>query len=96
MTLRPLGSHLIVKGTSAEEVSKSGIIIPDTVEKERSERGEVVAVGPGKLLENGTRASMEVKIGDKVVFKKYAPDEVEIEKQKYLVISIDDVMAVIE
>ena len=96
MNMRPLGGHLIVKGLSAEEVSKSGIIIPDTVNKERSERGEVVAVGPGKLMENGSRAPMDVKPGDNIVFKKYAPDEVKIDGKEYLVISIDDVIAVIE
>ena len=96
MNLRPLGDHLIVKASSKEETSSSGIIIPDTVDKERPERGEVIAVGPGKLLENGTRATMEMKAGDKVVFKKYAPDEVKMGKDEYLVIKADDVMAVIE
>ena len=96
MTLRPLGDHLIVKASSKEETSASGIIIPDTVDKERPERGEVIAVGPGKMLENGSRSAMEVKAGDKVVFKKYAPDEVKMGKDEYLVIKADDVMAVIE
>ncbi|TAK04013.1 co-chaperone GroES [Patescibacteria group bacterium] len=96
MNLRPLSDHLIVKASSKEETSASGIIIPDTVDKERPERGEVIAAGPGKLLENGSRAAMEVRAGDKVVFKKYAPDEVKVGKDEYLVIKADDVMAVIE
>jgi chaperonin GroES len=96
MKLRPLGDHLIVKALSAEETSASGIIIPDTIDKERPERGEVIAVGPGKILENGSRAAMEVKAGDKVVFKKYSPDEVKDGKDTLLVIKADDVMAVIE
>ena len=96
MKLRPLGDHLIVKALAAEEKSVSGIIIPDTVDKERPERGEVIAVGPGKILENGSRTAMDMKAGDKVVFKKYAPDEVKIGKDEFLVIKADDVMAVIE
>lgn len=96
MNLRPLGDHLIVKPSSKEETSLSGIIIPDTVDKERPERGEVMAVGPGRMLENGSRSAMDVKAGDKVVFKKYAPDEVKVGKDEYLVIKADDVMAVIE
>lgn len=96
MQLRPIGDHLIVKAISKEEVSASGIIIPDTVDKERPERGEVIAVGPGKTLENGSRSTMDVTVGNKVVFKKYAPDEVKIDGVDYLVIRMDDVVAVIE
>lgn len=96
MQLRPVGDHLIVKPLAKEEKSVSGIIIPDTVDKERPERGEVIAVGPGKMLENGQRSVAEVKVGDKVVFKKYAPDELKLDGVEYLVIKNDDVMAVIE
>ena len=94
--LKPLGDHLIVRGLNKEEVTASGIILPDTVDKERPERGEVVAIGPGKVLENGSRSVMDVVPGDKVVFKKYAPDEIKIDKEEYLVIRMDDVIAVIE
>lgn len=96
MQLRPVGDHLIVKPLAKEELSASGIIIPDTVDKERPERGEVIAVGPGRLLENGQRSVPEAKVGDKVVFKKYAPDEFKLDGVEYLVIKSDDVMAVIE
>ena len=96
MQLRPLGDHVIVKSLAAEEVSKSGIVLPATIDKERPERGEVIAVGPGKVLENGSRSSMDVTVGQKVVFKKYAPDEIKIDGKEYLVIGIDDVVAVIE
>lgn len=96
MNLKPLGDHVIVKSLSNEEVSKSGIVLPDTVDKDRPERGEVVAVGPGKVLENGSRGSMDVAAGQKVVFKKYAPDEIKIDGQEFLVIRMDDVVAVIE
>lgn len=96
MNLRPIGDHIIVKVASKEETSASGIIIPDTVDKERPEKGEVISVGPGKMLENGSLSQMSVKQGDEVVFKKYAPDEIEVEDEEYLVIRMDDVMAVIE
>lgn len=94
--LRPLGDRVIVKPAAKEEMTKAGIILPDTVDKERPEQGEVIAVGPGRALENGSRAAMSLKIGDKVVFKKYGPDEVKIDNQEFLVISESDVMAVIE
>jgi chaperonin GroES len=95
-TLRPIGDRLIVKAASKEEVTASGIILPDTVDKERPEQGEVIAAGPGKVLENGSVAPMHVKVGDKVVFKKYSPDEVKVNDEEYLVIAESDVLAVIE
>lgn len=94
--LKPLGDHVVVKPLSKEETSKSGIILPETVDKEKPEQGEVISAGPGKLMESGSRASMSVKVGDKVVFKKYSPDEVKIEKEEFLVISESDILAIIE
>lgn len=94
--LRPLGDHVIVKALSNDEITKAGILLPDTVNKEKPEKGEVIAIGPGKLLENGQRATPSVKVGDKVVFKKYSPDEVKVDGQEYLVISESDIMAVLE
>ncbi|MFZ6015720.1 MAG: co-chaperone GroES [Patescibacteria group bacterium] len=96
MNLRPLNDRLIVKALPKEEVTKSGIIIPDTVDKERPEQGEVIAVGPGKLKDDGTRAEMSVKAGDKIMFKKYAPDEIKIDNEEYLVLSEYDILAVVE
>ncbi|MBD3281788.1 co-chaperone GroES [Candidatus Uhrbacteria bacterium] len=96
MNLKPLNDRLIVKALPKEEVTKSGIIIPDTVDKERPEQGEVIAVGPGKLKDDGTRASMSVQAGEKVMFKKYAPDEVKIDDEEYLVLSEYDILAVVE
>jgi chaperonin GroES len=94
--LRPLGDRVIVKTAPKEEMTKTGIILPDTVDKERPEQGEVIAVGPGKRLESGSVAPMSVKVGDKVVFKKYSPEEVKIDDQEYLVISESDIMGIIE
>jgi chaperonin GroES len=96
MQLRPLSDKVIVKALPKEEMTKAGIILPETVDKERPEQGEVIAVGSGRLLDNGSRAAMSVKVGDKVVFKKYSPDEVKLDEVEYLVISESDVMAVIE
>lgn len=96
MKLRPLGDRIIVMPFAKEEMTKSGIILPDTVSKERPEQGEVVEVGPGRLLENGTRTTMSVKVGDKILFKKYSPDEFKIDDKEYLVLSESDVIAVLE
>lgn len=96
MKLRPLHDHVIVKAITEDEVTKSGIVLPDTVDKEKPEKGEVIAVGPGKLMENGQRAEMSVKVGDKVMFKKYSPDEVKVDEEEYLVIGEGDIMAILE
>lgn len=96
MNLRPLNDRLIVKAVAKEEKTKSGIVLPDTLNKERPEQGEVIAVGPGRLMENGNRSAMSVKVSDKILFKKYSPDEVKIDGIEYLVVSESDVMAVIE
>lgn len=96
MKLRPLNDHLIVKPSEGETKTASGIFIPDSAQKEQPERGEVIAVGEGKILKNGERSKMDINIGDNVVFKKYAPDTVEIDGEKFLVLRADDVLAVIE
>ncbi len=95
MKLRPLADRVVVKPIEKEEKTKSGILIPDTA-KEKPQKGEVVAVGPGKLLDNGQRAEMEVKVGDIVIFSKYAGTEVKIGDEKYLVLSERDILAVVE
>ncbi|MBU4347305.1 co-chaperone GroES [Patescibacteria group bacterium] len=96
MKLKPLHDHVIVKAIIEDEVTKSGIVLPDTVDKEKPEKGEVIAIGPGKLMENGQRALMSVKIGDKVMFKKYSPDEIKVDEEEYLVISEGDIIAILE
>lgn len=96
MNLKPVSDHIILKPVDKETVTSSGIIIPDTIEKEKPEQAEVLAVGPGKMLESGQRQSIEVAVGQKVMFKKWSPDEVEIDGQKYLIIKSDDVIAIVE
>jgi chaperonin GroES len=91
--LRPLGDRVIVKVLEAEEKTKGGIILPDTA-KDRPQEGEVVAVGSGRILENGERVPLEVKVGDRVVFSKYGGTEVKIDDEEYLIIRESDLLAV--
>ncbi|HRU39866.1 MAG TPA: co-chaperone GroES [Candidatus Goldiibacteriota bacterium] len=95
MKLRPLGDHVIVKPMEEEEVKKGGIIIPDTA-KEKPSRGEVIAVGPGKIMEDGKKKPMELKVGDKIIYQKYGGSEIKINDVEHLIMTEDDVLAVIE
>lgn len=92
--LKPLSDHIVVE-PMREERKKGGIILPDTVEKERSEKGKVIAVGPGKRDKDGKRAPIDVKKGDVVLFTKYSPNEVKVDGKEYLVIKEDDILAII-
>jgi chaperonin GroES len=94
--LRPLADRVIVESVEEDTVTKSGIVLPDTAEKEKPEKGKVVAVGPGKMLENGQRAAMSVKVGDVIIFKKYGPDEVKVDGKEILVLEESDIIAVVE
>jgi len=96
MKLKPLFNHVIIKAAVQEEVTKSGIVLPGTVDKERPEKGEVLAVGSGKILENGQLQAMSVKVGDQVIFKKYSPDEIKIDGEELLILSESDIVAIIE
>ncbi len=94
--IKPIHSNVIVKAVTEDEITKSGIVLPDTVDKEKPEKGEVIAIGPGKVLENGQRAQMSVQVGQKVIFKKYSPDEIKVDGEEYLVISDSDIIAILE
>jgi chaperonin GroES len=96
MKLKPLSNNVILKTIKAEETTKSGIVLPDTMDKEKPEKGEVIACGPGKVLDSGQLSSMNVKVGDKVIFKKYSPDEIKIDGEDYLVLNESDIVAIIE
>lgn len=96
MNIQPLSDRVVVKPLKEEEVTKSGIVLPDTVEKEKKTEGEVVAVGPGKMLENGTRAAMDVSVGQKVLFKSWGGDEVKVEGVEYKILSQDDILAILK
>jgi len=92
--VRPLGDRVLVKPIDEPERKKGGIIIPDTA-KEKPQQGEVIAVGTGRLLESGERAALEVKKGDKVLFRKYSGTEINIEDEKYLILGETDILATI-
>ena len=96
MKLVPLEDHVILEGLSEAETTKGGVYLPDTADKGKPEQGTIISVGPGKLMENGQRQAMSVKVGDIVLFKKYSPDEVKIGKEEFLIISESDVMALVE
>lgn len=93
--LKPLGDRIIVEAITAEEVTKGGIVLPDTA-KEKPQEGRVVAVGPGKLLDNGKTVPMEVKVGDRVVYSKYGGSEIKINGKEYVVLRQDDVLGIVE
>lgn len=93
--LNPLEDRVVVEAMEDSETTASGLIIPDTVSKEKPQKGKVVAVGPGRVDNNGKRIPMEVKIGDKVLFTKYGPSEVEVDGHELLVLNQSDVLAVI-
>jgi chaperonin GroES len=95
MKLQPLNDRIVVKRTEEEEVSKGGIIIPDSA-KEKPIQGKVLAVGTGKVLDDGSKSPLDVKKGDTVLFSKYAGSEVKIEGEELLIMREDDVLAVVE
>lgn len=95
MKIRPLQDRIIVKRIEEEEKSKGGIIIPDTA-KEKPMEGEVIAVGKGKILENGKKQPPEVKAGDRILFGKYAGTEVKIDGVEHLIMREEDVLGIIE
>jgi len=94
--LKPLGARVIVRPSSKEETTASGIVIPDTVKGEKPEEGEVIYVGPGNTRDDGSIIPLVLKKGDKVLFSKYAANEFKIDGEELLVIKEDDVLAVIE
>lgn len=95
MQVKPLGDRVLVQPIEESEATISGIILPDTVDKEKPEKGEIIAVGPGKY-EDGAVVPMSVKVGNKVLFKKYSPDEIKVGDKEYLILSESDILAVYE
>jgi chaperonin GroES len=96
MNIKPLSNHVFIEPIEEEKTTKSGIVIPETAEKEKPIKGRIIAVGPGKTNEKGEVVPMAVKVGDLVLFKKYGPDEIEIDGKTYLVGEEDDILAIIE
>jgi len=95
MKVRPLGDKILVQLLEAEEKTKGGIILPDTAKEEKAE-GKVISVGPGKTLESGKVQVLEVKKGDRVLFGKYAGDELEFDGKKHKILKEDEILAVVE
>ena len=95
MKIRPLQDRVIVKRVAEEETTKGGIIIPDTA-KEKPVEGKIVAVGSGKVLDTGERQPLEVKVGDKVLFGKYAGTDIKIDGEEHLIMKEDDIIAIVE
>jgi chaperonin GroES len=93
--LKPLGDRIVVKTITAEERTKGGIVLPDTA-KEKPQEGEVIAVGPGRILDNGQRLAPEVAVGDRVIYAKYGGTEVKLEDVEYLILRESDVLAKVE
>jgi chaperonin GroES len=94
MTLKPLGDRVIVKSIEQEERTVGGIVLPDTA-KDKPQQGEVIAVGSGKMLDNGERVALEVKPGDRVIYAKYGGTEVKVQGEEYLILRDSDILAIL-
>ena len=95
MNLKPLGDRIVVKVLEREEKTKGGLYLPDTA-KEKPTEGEVIATGSGKVLDNGQKLPIEVKVGDRIIFSKYAGTEVKLDGEDYVIFSERDVLAIVE
>jgi len=93
--LKPIGDRVVVRPKTAEEMTKSGIILPDTA-KERPQEGEVMAVGTGRVLEDGRVVPLEVKVGDRVLFSKYGGTEFKLGNEEYIILREDDILAILQ
>ena len=94
MAVKPLGDKILVKRLEAQEVTKGGIVLPDSA-KEKPKEGKVVEVGPGKVMDDGNRSAMQIKKNDRILFTSYAGTEIKVDNQEYLIMSEDDVLAII-
>ena len=93
--IKPLGDRVLIKALEREEKTKSGIVLPDTA-KEKPQEGRVLAVGSGKTLENGTKVALEVQVGQKVIFSKYAGTEVKLDGEELMILNERDILAIVE
>jgi len=93
--LRPMGDRVVIRPAAREETTRSGIVLPDT-SKEKPQRGEIIAVGPGRVSDEGKKIPMEVKVGDTVLFAKYAGTEFKLEDEELLILSEKDVLAIVQ
>ena len=96
MNIKPLSDYILIEPIKEEEKTKSGILLPETASKERPEQGRVIAVGSGKTTSSGKLIPIEVKVGQRVLFTKYGPNEIKLENKEYLIAKQDDILAIIE
>jgi chaperonin GroES len=96
MKIKPLSNHILIEPIKEEEKTKAGILLPETAEKEKPEQGKVIAIGPGRKTISGKLIPLDVKPGQKVLFKKYGPDEIKLGDKEYLIASEEDILAIIE
>jgi chaperonin GroES len=96
MKIKPLADYVLIEPIKGQEKTKTGILLPDTLEKERPEQGKVIAVGPGKKDKTGKIISLGIKPGDRVLFTKYGPNEIKVEDKEYLIAKEEDILAILE
>lgn len=96
MNIKPLSDHILIESIKEEEKTKTGILLPETAEKERPEQGKVIAVGPGRKTSSGKIIPLDVKEGDKVLFTKYGPNEIKVDDKEYLIAKEEDILAILE
>ncbi len=96
MNIKPLSDHILIEPIKEEEKTKTGILLPETAEKERPEQGKVIAVGPGKKNEDGKIIPIDVKPGQTVLFTKYGPNEIKVDDKEYLIAKEEDILAILE
>ncbi len=96
MRIKPLSDHILIEPIKEEEKTKTGILLPETAEKEKPEEGKVIAVGPGRKTASGKIIPLDVKAGDKVLFTKYGPNEIKVDDKEYLIAKEEDILAILE
>ena len=96
MKIKPLSDFVLIEPVKEEKTTKTGIVIPDTAEGEKPQRGKIVSVGPGRLNDKGERIALSVKEGDSVLFKKYGPDEIKVDGVEYMIGREEDILAILE
>jgi len=96
MKIQPLSDHILIEPLPEKEKTKSGLLIPASTDKEMPEEGTVIAIGPGKRLSSGKRLALEIEVGQRVLFSKYGPTEIEVEGKKYLIAKAEDILATIK
>ncbi len=96
MNIKPLSDHVLLEPLKEEQKTKTGILLPETIEQEKSEQGTVIAVGPGKKGKDGKITPLEMKVGDVVLFTKYGPNEVKVDGKDYLIAEEKDILAILE